>query len=345
MVKVLILGTGSMAVNHAKAFAAAPNSSVVGAVETDPTRRAEFAKQFGLKEVFADLDSALAWGKFDAVANVTPDQVHYSTTMKLIAAGKNVFCEKPLATNYPDAVEMADAAEAKGIINMVNLTQRNSPVLKRAHDIVAAGELGEIRHFQAHYLQSWLVSKAWGDWSSEYRWLWRISGKHGSKGVIGDIGIHIMDLASYVANSDIVDIESRMKTFHKAPGDRIGEYVLDVNDSAIMTAELANGAIGTITASRFATGFLNETALYISGTKGALELKNTGPTFSLRTCIGPDMDTITWTAVETPPVPSLYEQFVVACNTGKNGDPSFRRAANIQRLIDLCFEQDAARAK
>ncbi len=108
MVKLLILGTGSMAVSHATNFQAAPDTELVAAVETDAARREAFGKQFGIENLFADLESAIAWGEFDAVANVTPDAVHYPTTMRLIAAGKHVFCEKPLATSYPLALEMAD---------------------------------------------------------------------------------------------------------------------------------------------------------------------------------------------------------------------------------------------
>ena len=227
MVKLLILGTGSMAVSHATNFQAAPDTELVAAVETDAARREAFGKQFGIENLFADLESAIAWGEFDAVANVTPDAVHYPTTMRLIAAGKHVFCEKPLATSYPLALEMADAAEAKGIINMVNFTYRNSPALQKARELVRGGAIGEIRYFEASYLQSWLVSKAWGDWRTESRWLWRLSSQHGSKGVLGDVGVHIVDFASFGADTDIVAVDSRLKTFHKAEGDKIGEYPLD----------------------------------------------------------------------------------------------------------------------
>ncbi|MCX5493889.1 Gfo/Idh/MocA family oxidoreductase [Kaistia dalseonensis] len=344
MVKILILGTGSMATNHAAAFKAAPNSSVVAAVEPDADRRAAFGKQFGIENLFPDLESAIAWGGFDAAANVTPDAVHYPTTMRLLEAGKHVFCEKPLATNYPLALEMAETAEAKGVINMVNFTYRNSPALQKARELVASGAIGEIRHFEASYLQSWLVGKQWGDWRTESRWLWRLSEEHGSKGVLGDVGVHIVDFASFAADSNVATVESRLKTFHKAPGDKIGDYPLDANDSAVMTAEFANGALGTITATRFATGHANDLSLALFGTAGALEVKTDGRASSLRICTGEkDIDGQIWKDVETPPVATTYERFVIACNTGVNGDPDFRRAADIQRILDLCFAQDKAR--
>ena len=218
----MILGTGSMARSHALAFKQERDIDLVAAVETNAERRASFAKEHGIANVFADLDAAIAWGEFDAVANVTPDPIHYPTTMKLIAAGKHVLCEKPLATEYPLAKEMADAAEKAGLINMVNLTYRASPALHKARQLVEDGKIGELRHFEASYLQSWLVGKQWGDWRTEDRWLWRLSTKHGSKGVVGDIGIHLIDFATFAAGSDVASLSSRIKTFHKAKGNRIG---------------------------------------------------------------------------------------------------------------------------
>src|SRR5581483_3360360 len=190
--RLLILGTGAMARSHATAFAAEPDIEIVAAVEPDKKRLAAFAKEFGIRKRFADLDAALDWGRFDAATNVTPDAVHHPTTMKLIAAGKHVLCEKPLATVYPLALEMADAAEKAGLINMVNLTYRASPALQRAREWVKSGRIGNLRHFEASYLQSWLVSRHWGDWRTGPQWLWRLSTKHGSNGVVGDIGIHII---------------------------------------------------------------------------------------------------------------------------------------------------------
>ncbi len=343
---MLVLGTGSMARQHVLAFQAEPDVEVVAAVEIDPARLAAFADEHNIPERFVDLDAALAWGGFDSVANVTPDPVHHPTTMKLVAAGKHVLCEKPLAMNYADAKEMADAAEAAGVLNMVNLTYRRSPALEKARQMVASGEIGDLRHFEASYLQSWLSAKNWGDWRTESRWLWRLSTGHGSKGVVGDIGIHIIDFATYGAASDIVTMCPQVKTFHKAPGDQIGEYKLDANDSFVMSAELANGALGVIHASRWATGNANELRLALFGDKGALKVATTGATSSLSACVGDDIDTQTWREIDCPPVPPVFARFATALRTGVNGDPDFRRAANLQRVLDLCLEagEDSTRA-
>ncbi len=338
--RLLILGTGSMAKTHADAFAAEPGVEVVAAVEPNRERLAHFADEHRIPNRFEDLDEALAWGQFDAAANVTPDAVHYPTTMKFIAAGKDVFCEKPLATDYPHARDMADAAEAAGVINMVNLTYRSSPAVQKAREIVLSGGIGALHHIDASYLQSWLSARMWGDWHTEEKWLWRLSSAHGSKGVIGDIGIHIVDFASYAAGSDITSLNSRIKTFHKAPDDRIGPYVLDANDSFVITVELANGAIGPIQATRWATGNLNDLRLGLYGDKGALRVFTDGLKSGLQICAGADIETQTWREVDCPPVPTNYQRFAAACRTRVNGDPDFRRAAMIQQVLDLTFAAD-----
>ncbi len=336
--RLLILGTGNMAESHVVAFRQA-DVEIVAAVETNHGRLDAFAEKYAIPNRFADLDEAIAWGAFDAVANVTPDAVHHATTMKVIAAGKHVFCEKPLATDYPHAKEMADAAEAAGVLNMVNLTYRASPALQQARNLVKSGELGALRHFEAEYMQSWLVAKHWGDWRFEDRFLWRLSTAHGSKGVVGDIGIHIIDFATFAAASDIASLTSQMKTFHKAEGDTIGEYVLDANDSFVMTAELQDGALGTIQSTRFAAGNANELRVQLYGDKGALRVHTDGRTSSLEMCSGEDLETQTWREIACPSTLTTYQRFAAALASGVNGDPDFRRAANLQAVLDLCLAE------
>ena len=222
--RLLILGTGGMANNHATYFSQIPGVELVAAVDVDDVVVRGFALRHNIPLSFTSLDDAIAWGEFDAAANVTPDAIHHPTSLKLLAAGKHVFCEKPLAENYAKAAEMADAAEKAGLVAMVNLTYRNVAPLQAAREMVLSGKIGKVRHLEASYLQSWLVSKAWGDWMTESKWLWRLSTKHGSNGVLGDVGIHILDFASYGAGSDVERIFTRLKTFDKYEGNKIGVY-------------------------------------------------------------------------------------------------------------------------
>ncbi|REF72035.1 MULTISPECIES: Gfo/Idh/MocA family protein [Paracoccus] len=338
MVRLLVIGTGGMAANHARAFAAMPGVELVGGVDPRPEPLAAFNAEHGIARGFASLDEALAWGAFDAATNVTPDAAHYPTTMPLLAAGKHVLCEKPLATNAADAEAMAEAAARAGVVNMVNLSYRDVPALQKAAAMVRAGEIGEVRHFEASYLQSWLTQPGWGDWRTDPKWLWRVSTAHGSKGVLGDVGIHILDFATCIAGQDAAQVSCLLKTFDKAPGGRIGDYVLDANDSATMQIVLENGALGTVAATRFASGHLNDLRLRIYGDRGGLEVGFENRVSRLRACLSPDLETAAWHEVECPPVPTIYQRFIAAIRGEGAADPDFARGAALQRLLDRAEE-------
>ncbi|MGE8105370.1 Gfo/Idh/MocA family protein [Allorhizobium sp. NPDC080224] len=342
-IRLLILGTGGMANTHAMNFSTITDVQLVAAVDLDMATVRAFAARHNIPHTFTSLEEAIAWGEFDAVTNVTPDKVHYPTTLKLLAAGKHVMCEKPLAENYAKADEMATAAEMSGLVNMVNLTYRNVAQVQKARQMVIGGEIGKVRHIEASYLQSWLVSKAWGDWSTESQWLWRLSTKHGSNGVLGDVGIHILDFAGYGAATDIDHVFARLKTFDKAPGNRIGEYDLDANDSFTMTAEFTNGAMGVVHASRWATGHLNELRLRVHGDKGALEVIHRLDDSSLRACLQEDVEKAVWREIEVDPVETNYQKFITAIRSGYGQEPSFRHAANLQKILDLAMLTEVER--
>jgi len=318
MIKLAIVGTGGMANAHAKAFQAIRGVRLVAA---------------------CDIVQLLKKADVDAIANVTPDASHAPVSLAAIRYGKHVLCEKPLATCYSDAKKMAAAARRKGVINMVNLSYRNSAAIHRAARLVRQGAIGRVMHLEASYLQGWLVGKHWGDWHSSSNWLWRLSTAHGSKGVLGDLGVHILDFASYPAG-DIVSVNCRLKTFHKAEGDRIGEYVLDANDSAVITVELEGGAIGTIHTTRWATGHQNSLLLRIYGDKGGIEIDLDKSYSELRICRGKDVDKAQWKTIKCAATPNIYQRFIKSIRTGRNDQPDFARGAAIQKVMDACFESD-----
>ncbi|TPM36836.1 Gfo/Idh/MocA family oxidoreductase [Mesorhizobium sp. B2-3-4] len=343
MHRLLLLGTGWIAAHHIEEFGQIAGCAIVACVDHLPGRAAAFAAANGIGNFFESLEAAIAWGEFDAAINATPDGVHKATTLALLTAGKHVFCEKPLAPNHADALAMTEAAEAAGLVNMVNLTYRNAPVIQEARRMVQAGEIGALRHVEASYRQSWLVSKSWGDWRVEDKWLWRLSSRHGSTGVLGDVGIHILDFATYGAAQDIVSLHADLVTFPKAEGERIGDYVLDANDSMAMTARLKSGALATIMASRYTTGHGNDLSLALHGTMGAIKVETDGKVSRLSACLGEDVDQQHWRTLTAPDVKRNARRFVDALDGGQNGDPSFRRAADIQKLIDAAFESSASK--
>ena len=344
-VRILILGTGSMANEHAKAYKAHPQAQIVAGVDLDADKGADFCKKHDIPHQFADLAEAIAWNGFDAASNVTPDAAHFATTKMLIAAGKDILCEKPLATTQAEAQELANLANAAGIINMVNLSYRNVPAVQEAARLVATGALGNCRHFEASYLQSWLNQSAWGDWKTSPVWLWRLSTAHGSRGVLGDVGIHILDFVSYIAGSQAADVSCQLKTFAKALDDRIGDYVLDANDSCAMTLTLENGAMGVVSASRFASGHHNDLKLRIYGDMGGLEVSFQQSEGVLKTCLGADLQTETWTVVTCEAKYDLFDRFVTSVQTKAPCYPDFGTGAQLQSVLDAAEQSSTDSSK
>ena len=267
-----------------------------------------------------------------------PDAAHAPVALQAIAAGKHVLCEKPLAVDYPDARKMAAAAARKGVIHMVNLSYRDAPAIHKAHALVQAGDIGAPKHVEASYLQSWLVSKAWGDWRKSDALLWRLSTRHGSKGALGDIGVHILDFASYPVGP-IARLRCRLKTFPKDTGRRVGRYILDANDSAAITVEFKNGAVGTVSATRWATGHINSLFLAVFGDEGGIRIDLDASPTSLRVCRGKDahLQPARWKSLPCRRTPSNYQRFIRSIRTGVNDQPDFARGAEIQKALDACF--------
>ena len=340
MIKIGIVGTGGMAHTHARAYQKIRGCKLVAACDVVPKRARDFAKEFDIPTAHVDVEEMLAETPMDAVSVVTSDGAHCPVSLAAIRRGKHVLCEKPLAVNYAEARKMAAAAKRKGVINMVNLSYRNSPAIHKVHDLVASGAIGRVIHFEASYLQSWLVAKNWGDWRASSGWLWRLSTAHGSLGVLGDIGVHIFDFASYGAG-DIAKVDCRLKTFPKAKGDRLKGYTLDANDSAVTTVELANGALGTIHTTRWATGHNNSLLLRIFGDKGGILVDLDRSYNEIQVCRGKDIDKMKWRTLRCPRVPDMYHRFITSINTGHNDQPDFARGAAIQKTLDACVKSNA----
>ncbi|MGC9452712.1 MAG: Gfo/Idh/MocA family protein [Oceanipulchritudo sp.] len=336
MLKIAIVGTGGMANMHAQHLKKIDGVQLACACDIDRKRVGDFAAKHEIPAAYTDYAEMLREGDFAAVSVVTPDSTHAPLSLQAIEAGKHVLCEKPLATNAEDARAMAKAAKDAGVINMVNFSYRNSSAWQRAVEMIRNGDLGKIYHFQAHYLQSWLTSTDWGDWKTSPHWLWRLSKGHGSHGALGDVGVHIIDFATGpIGHAD--KVFCHLKTFDKAPENKIGDYLLDANDSALVTLECANGALGTLSITRWATGHRNSVALSVHGDRGALRLDLDKSYQMIEVCrLNPDGTTQPWQSLFCGSTPSIWERFVESIRTGTQDQPDFARGAEVQALLDAC---------
>lgn len=326
-----------MGEEHADAFASMDGVTCVACCDVNEERASAFADKYGIEAVYTDSAAFFEHAGLDAVSIVTTDKYHAPLALQAIDAGLHILCEKPLATSVDDAQKMSEAAIVAGIVHLVNFSYRRSAALMAARDLIGQGKIGRLMHFEAHYLQSWLVSKKWGDWHTEDKWLWRLSSEHGGGGVLGDIGVHLLDFVTFPAG-DVKWLQCDLRTFPKTGGDRIGEYVLDANDSAVITLSLADGAMGTMHMSRWATGHLNSIALSLFGDKGALRIDLDDSYDTLQYCLNEDVETATWRRRTYDRAPSVFARFVKSIQTGLKEQPDFARGAYVQKLLQASFD-------
>ncbi len=336
-IRIGIIGTGGMANAHAAAFAAIPGVQLSACMDVVPGRAEAFAAKHHI--ALATSQRAQFFDAVDAVSIVTPDRFHAEPAIASFEAGKHVLCEKPLTVTLAEARAVAAAAAARpDLIGMVNFTYRRSAAAQQAARIVAEGRLGALRHVHAHYLQSWLVSDAWGGWGSE-AFLWRLQTAAGSGGVLGDIGVHVLDLTTMVAG-DADRLRCEWRTFPKAQGDRfVSEWNggrLDANDSAVIELDFASGAFGIVQASRWATGHANHLRVEVHGSDGALRFDLDESYERLQLCSGRDVHRHAWKARDYQPAPDVWQRFCKAVREGRPDQPDIARGAQVQAMLDAC---------
>jgi predicted dehydrogenase len=195
--------------------------------------------------------------------NGAPNHLHAEPCIAAARAGKHIICEKPLGRTAAEAKQMWEAARQAGIVHMCAFNYRFVPAIRLAREIIQAGRLGRIYHFRARYLQEWITDPA-------FPMVWRMDAETAGTGAIGDLGTHIIDIARFLVGEPAT-ISANTATFiPERPTAEGGTGRVTVDDAFAATLTFANGAIGTLEATRFARGRRNHQALEINGEKGSL---------------------------------------------------------------------------
>ncbi|MGD9636443.1 MAG: Gfo/Idh/MocA family protein [Pirellulales bacterium] len=234
---------------------------------------AEFAQQFGWQSYETDWKKFVARADLDVIDIAAPGNLHCDIAVAALEAGKHLFCEKPLALNLADARKMLAAAKKAAVVNLVNFNYRCCPALALAHQMIKAGEIGEVRHFRATYLQDWLVDPS-------FPMNWRLRKEVAGTGAHGDLNSHLVDLGRFLVG-EIREVVGLMKTFiteRPAEGRSAGLTAtagegtekVTVDDASLFLARFAGGAIGTFEATRLAPGRKNFNRIEINGSRGSL---------------------------------------------------------------------------
>jgi len=246
---------------------------VAGALSSRPEVALESGRNLGLAEdriytSYEDMAKAEAARKdgIEAVAIVTPNNVHFGPAKAFLEAGIHVICDKPLTSTLEDARALAAIKPKKGAKFLLTHNYTGYPLVRQARDLVKSGALGKIRVVQAEYPQDWLtnpVHNKQADWRTDPK-------QSGAGGAIGDIGTHAYNLLRFVSGLKTEAVSADLTSFVKGR---------KLDDNVHIMLRFQGGARGMLWASQVAVGNENGLQLRIYGEKGGLEWRQDNPNY------------------------------------------------------------------
>jgi predicted dehydrogenase len=270
-----VIGTGFIGTVHVEQLRRI-GVQVRGVLGSTPERGAARADALGVRHAYGSLNEILADSDVDVVHVTSPNHLHVAQASAILAAGKHVVCEKPLAMTAAESGGLVRQADAAGRVNAVNFNIRFYPLHQHTREIVAAGDLGEVRFVTGHYFQDWLLHDT--DWN------WRLEpDKGGALRAVGDIGSHWLDLMAFVTGQPIVSVMADLATFvdvRQAPkgpvetfsterSDDVVARPMGTEDTATILLRFANGARGSVAVSQISPGRKNSLQWEIDGSEAA----------------------------------------------------------------------------
>jgi predicted dehydrogenase len=267
-----LIGGGYMGKAHAVAMAAVgavfdtplrPRLEMIAA--SSPASAERYRAAFGFARAAADWQALVADPRVEAVVIASPQDTHRAIAEAAFAAGKPVFCEKPLGASLADASAMLAAAEASGCVHMIGFNYVRTPATQYVRQLLAEGAIGQVTWFRGEHTEDFLADPALPA-------NWRTTGR--ANGTMGDLAPHMINCALALMGP-IESLSSQIETLHATrpsdvPPRNADNVAVDNDDQAQMMVRFAGGATGHLSFSRIATGRKMGYAYEIHGTKGAI---------------------------------------------------------------------------
>lgn len=250
--------------------------NVRGLLGSSPERGEAAAARIGLPRAYPTLEALLEDPQVQVVHVTSPNQLHYPQVRHILAVGRHVICEKPLAVTSAESRELVQLAATSNRITAVNFNIRFYPLNQHAHQMVRDGELSEPRLITGHYFQDWLLLDT--DWN------WRLElDKGGSLRAVGDIGSHWIDLTNFIAGVKVQSVMADLSTFLKVrqrPAGPVETFSqerstntiatdMSTEDAALVLLRYANGARGSVAVSQVSAGRKNSLQWEVDGASSA----------------------------------------------------------------------------
>lgn len=199
--------------------------------------------------------------RMDFVSIVTPNFVHFDPAMMALENGFHVVIDKPITFTFDEALKLKEKLDETGLTLALTHTYSGYPAVKHAKQMIASGELGEVRKVFVEYPQGWLSAKVEDQGNAQASWRTDPK-KSGKAGCMGDIGTHAHHLAEYVTGLRVTELCAELNIL-------VPNRMLDDDGAALLRFE--NGARGVLMATQIAAGEENGIKIRVYGEKGGLE--------------------------------------------------------------------------
>ncbi|MDJ0857569.1 MAG: Gfo/Idh/MocA family oxidoreductase [Dinoroseobacter sp.] len=350
-----LIGGGYMGKAHAVAMSAVgavfdtalrPRLEMIAASSFDSAER--YRQAFGFARAAESWQTLVSDPGVEAVVIASPQETHRAIAEAAFAAGKPVFCEKPLGASLEDAQAMVAAAEASGQPNMIGFNYVRTPATQFVRQLLAGDAIGEVTWFRGEHTEDFLADP-------DIPANWRTTGR--ANGTMGDLSPHMINCALALMGP-VDSVSAQVETVHKMRPGPNGPVPVDNDDQGQMMVRFANGASGHLYFSRIATGRKMGYAYEIHGTKGAIRFDQEDQNAVwLYRAEGPDA-TRGFSKILTGPSHPDYlpfcqgpghgtgyqdqiiieaRDFLQAIATGKPVWPTFRDGLTVSRVIDTAF--------
>jgi predicted dehydrogenase len=283
-IKAAIIGTGFIGPAHVEALRRLGYVEVAAVAERGQELAQRKADELSIPKAYGDYKQLLADPDIQVVHNCTPNHLHFEVNRDILAAGKNVVSEKPLAMNSTESKELVRLAAQAGVVNAIDFNYRYMPLVQQARAMCQREDVGRVLAVHGSYLQDWLFK--------ETDWNWRLVPElSGDSRAVADVGSHWCDLIQFITGLKIVRVMADLVTIHpkrKRPKVEVETYagkVLtpeEMEDVAIGTEDYASillefedpsggrGPHGVLTVNQCAAGRKNRLYYEIDGAKCAL---------------------------------------------------------------------------
>ena len=337
-VRIGIVGFGGIARGRHVNELSKCSDAVITAVCDISDRALEKAKEklnISATKCYKDYNDLIADPEVDAIEICTPNYLHAEIAIAALKAGKPINLEKPIAISYEQALRVVETEKESKAFGMTCFTYRFFPAVRYAKHLVDKKIIGDIIGLNVAYLKS---SAYWEGRRLE----WRFVKEYAGSGVVGDLGVHLIDLAQLLAG-DIVKICATSGIIVKERLTLDGERVapVETEDSCSFLARFGNGAEGCFHITRCAIGHANTIRYDVYGSKGSLSFDLNDPSV-LTICVG-EGDPKDYVTV-TEKVPERFyltqEEAFVKAVKGECPDlfPTIERGAQCQKVVDAIMK-------